>query len=170
MDGMIENVENVESKKIKVKKELSEKAKQKLYGKTKKLIESTRCIQQYELYVYIYKVIIRKLRRLNGYLDSAELLEEYRERLRKLKIEGKEEIYQNMLQLKEQVHRAEDIQWVRKEAARIRGYKDADEVDAWCEDLLKKMEKQERVYSTIRIIILLAIVIVAVLAVKMFLF
>lgn len=170
MDEMIENVENTENKKLKVKKELSEKSKQKLYAKTKKLMDSSRCIQQYELYVYIYKVIIRRLRRLNGYLDSAELLEEYKERLRKLKVEGKEEIYQNMLQLKEQVRRAEDIQWVRKEAARIPGYKDVDEVSAWCEEVLKKMEKQERFYSTIRIIILLAIVLVAALAVKMFLF
>ena len=133
-------------------------------------MDSTGCIKQYELYLYIYKVIIRRLRKLNGYLDSADLLKEYKERLKKLKENGREEIYQNALRLKEQVQHAQDIQWVRKEIARIPGYKDVDEISVWCDDLMKKMEKQEQVYSTMRIMIFLTIVVVAVIAAKVFLF
>lgn len=152
------------------KKEMSEAAKKKLYDKTKKLMESTGCIEQYELYLYIYKVIIRRLRKLNGYLDADELLAEYRRRLKKVKEDGQEEIYQNAIHLKQQVQCAQDIQWVRKEIARIPGYKDVDEIGAWCDDLMKKMEKQEQVYSSIRIIIFIAIVIIAIVIAKIFLF
>lgn len=168
MDQIVENVVQTDNKKT--KKEMSEAAKKKLYDKTKKLMDSTGCIKQYELYLYIYKVIIRRLRKLNGYLDSADLLKEYKERLKKLKENGREEIYQNALRLKEQVQHAQDIQWVRKEIARIPGYKDVDEISVWCDDLMKKMEKQEQVYSTMRIMIFLTIVVVAVIAAKVFLF
>lgn len=168
MDQIVENVVQTDNKKP--KKEMSEAAKKKLYDKTKKLMDSTGCIKQYELYLYIYKVIIRRLRKLNGYLDSADLLKEYKERLKKLKENGREEIYQNALRLKEQVQHAQDIQWVRKEIARIPGYKDVDEISVWCDDLMKKMEKQEQVYSTMRIMIFLTIVVVAVIAAKVFLF
>lgn len=168
MDEVMENVVKTENKKV--KREMSEAAKKKLYDKTKKLIDSTRCIEQYELYVYIYRVIIRRMRKLNGYLDSNELMEEYKVRLRKIKKDGQEKIYQNALRLQKQVQRAEDIQWVRKEIARIPGYKDVDEIGVWCDNLMRKMEKQEQVYSTIRIIIFLAVVIAAVVVAKMFLF
>ena len=168
MDQIVENVVQTDNKKP--KKEMSEAAKKKLYDKTKKLMDSTGCIKQYELYLYIYKVIIRRLRKLNGYLDSADLLKEYKERLKKVKENGREEIYQNALRLKEQVQHAQDIQWVRKEIARIPGYKDVDEISVWCDDLMKKMEKQEQVYSTMRIMIFLTIVVVAVIAAKVFLF
>lgn len=168
MDQLIENVAKTENKKT--KKELSEKAKKRLYDKTKKLMESIKCIEQYELYLYIYRVIIRRLRKLNGYLDSDELLKEYRERLAKVKKDGQEAIYQNAIRLKEHVQCAQDIQWVRKEIARIPGYKDVDEIGVWCDNLMKKMEKQEQVYSTIRIGVFLAILVVAVVVAKVFLF
>lgn len=168
MNQVMENV--VQAGNVKPKKEMSESAKKKLYDKTKMLMDSTCCIKQYELYLYIYKVIIRRLRKLNGYLDSGELLEEYKERLKKVKEDGQEEIYQKALHLKEHVQHAEDIQWVRKEIARIPGYKDVDEIGTWCDNLMKKMEKQEQVYSTIRIILFLVIVVVAIAAAKVFLF
>ena len=107
---------------------------------------------------------------IKDYLDSADLLKEYKERLKKLKENGREEIYQNALRLKEQVQHAQDIQWVRKEIARIPGYKDVDEIGVWCDNLMKKMEKQEQVYSTIRIGVFLAILVVAVVVAKVFLF
>lgn len=166
MDEMIQNVQNAD--KNNAKKELTEEEKKKLYDKTKKLMKSTACIQQYELYMYIYKLIVRRLRKLKGYLDADELLKEYKSLLKKTEKEGKEKIYQNMLDLKEQVKNPEDIEWLRKEVARISGYKDADEVDSWCEVRLKEMEKTQQRRSIFHAIIFLIVIVVAVVVVKMF--
>lgn len=168
MEKVMENKEVAKGKKN--KKEMSEESKKVFYDKTKSIMESTRCIEQYELYTYIYKLIIRRLRKLDGYLDSNELLEEYEARLEKHQIEGKEKIYQHLLELKNQVQRAEDIQWVRKEAKRIPDYKDVEEINAWCDDVVCTMEKKEQIASFIRLGIILVILVVIVIFTKLYFF
>lgn len=147
-------------------KKLSDSQKEKSYANVMKLIESTGCILQYELMVYVYNVIIRRLKRLGEYKNSVELLEEYTALRKDYVKKGTEEIYQNMLEKKAQVTKAEDIQWVLKEAKRIPDYKDVQEVIAWCEDTFASMQKKEQVRATIRLAII-AVIIVALVVVVM---
>ncbi len=142
------------------KKVLSDSQKEKSYGNVMKLIESTGCILQYELMVYVYDVIIKRLKRLGEYKDSVELLEQYTTKRQEYVEKGTEQIYQSMLEKKTKVTKAEDIQWVLKEANRIPDYKDVQEVIAWCDDTFASMQKKEQVRATIRISVL-AVVIVA---------
>lgn len=95
-----------------VANELSDEEKEKIYKEVQQLMESTRCIVQYELMLYIYNVIIKRLKSLGEYKDSLALVKEYSQKRRKLKKTGQEEIYQNMLKKKEAVSQAEDLQWV----------------------------------------------------------
>ena len=115
-----------------VANELSDEEKEKIYKEVQQLMESTRCIVQYELMLYIYNVIIKRLKSLGEYKDSLALVKEYSQKRRKLKKTGQEEIYQNMLKKKEAVSQAEDLQWVLKEADRIPDYKDTEEVRPLC--------------------------------------
>ena len=117
------------------------------------------CIEQYELQVFIYEFLIRKLKRLDDYKDSKELLQKYRQEYVQYKKEGTEAVYQNMLQLKEQVKQAEDIQCVLKEAKRIPEYKDVAEVEKWCKEQMDIMEKKEERLACIRIAVVVLVIV-----------
>lgn len=145
-----------------VANELSDEEKEKIYKEVQQLMESTRCIVQYELMLYIYNVIIKRLKSLGEYKDSLALVKEYSQKRRKLKKTGQEEIYQNMLKKKEAVSQAEDLQWVLKEADRIPGYKDTEEVRAWCEQEMERMDKQEQRRATIRLLIIVVVLVLVV--------
>ena len=125
-------------------------------------MESTRCIVQYELMLYIYNVIIKRLKSLGEYKDSLALVKEYSQKRRKLKKTGQEEIYQSMLKKKEAVSQAEDLQWVLKEADRIPDYKDTEEVRAWCEQEMERMDKREQRRATIRLLIIVVVLVLVV--------
>lgn len=143
---------------------LTEQQKEKIYGDTKKLIASLQCVKQFELYLYVYELIIKKLKRIEGYKDSGELLSAYEQEYTQFKTRGQEEIYENMLQLQSGVSKAEDIQWVLKEADRIPGYKNVDSVKKWCRDTMEEMEKKEKrkgIKRLILCVVLLAAVAVA---------
>lgn len=139
--------------------ELSDEEKEKIYKEVQQLMESTRCIVQYELMLYIYNVIIKRLKSLGEYKDSLALVKEYSQKRRKLKKTGQEEIYQSMLKKKEAVSQAEDLQWVLKEADRIPGYKDTEEVRAWCEQEMERMDKREQRRATIRLLIIVVVLV-----------
>ncbi|CDE47197.1 unknown [Clostridium sp. CAG:411] len=145
-----------------VANELSDEEKEKIYKEVQQLMESTRCIVQYELMLYIYNVIIKRLKSLGEYKDSLALVKEYSQKRRKLKKTGQEEIYQNMLKKKEAVSQAEDLQWVLKEADRIPDYKDTEEVRAWCEQEMERMDKQEQRRATIRLLIIVVVLVLVV--------
>lgn len=145
-----------------VANELSDEEKEKIYKEVQQLMESTRCIVQYELMLYIYNVIIKRLKSLGEYKDSLALVKEYSQKRRKLKKTGQEEIYQNMLKKKEAVSQAEDLQWVLKEADRIPGYKDTEEVRAWCEQEMERMDKREQRRATIRLLIIVVVLVLVV--------
>lgn len=145
-----------------VANELSDEEKEKIYKEVQQLMESTRCIVQYELMLYIYNVIIKRLKSLGEYKDSLALVKEYSQKRRKLKKTGQEEIYQNMLKKKEAVSQAEDLQWVLKEADRIPDYKDTEEVRAWCEQETERMDKQEQRRATIRLLIIVVVLVLVV--------
>lgn len=147
-------------------KPLKEKGKIRMYGRVQKVIASMGCIEQYELQVFIYEFLIRKLKRLDDYKDSKELLKKYEEELRQYKKDGTEAIYQNMLKLQKQVKRAEDIQWVLKEAKRIPEYKDVAEVEEWCKQQINIMEKKEERLACIRIAVVILVIIAIVFVVK----
>lgn len=142
-----------------VANELSDEEKEKIYKEVQQLMESTRCIVQYELMLYIYNVIIKRLKSLGEYKDSLALVKEYSQKRRKLKKTGQEEIYQSMLKKKEAVSQAEDLQWVLKEADRIPGYKDTEEVRAWCEQEMERMDKREQRRATIRLLIIVVVLV-----------
>lgn len=148
------------------KRVLSDSQKEKSYANVIKLIESTGCILQYELMVYAYDIIIQRLKRLGEYKNSLELLNEYTTIRQEYVEKGTEEIYQNMLEKKSKVTKAEDIQWVLKEANRIPDYKNVQEVIDWCEETFAAMQKKEQVRATVRIVIL-AVIIVALVIVIM---
>lgn len=148
------------------KRVLNDSQKEKSYANVMKLIESTGCILQYELMVYAYDIIIQRLKRLGEYKNSLELLNEYTTLRQEYVEKGTEEIYQVMLEKKANVTKAEDIQWVLKEANRIPDYKDVQEVIAWCEKTFASMQKKEQVRATIRIAVL-AVIIIALVIVLM---
>ena len=145
-----------------VANELSDEEKEKIYKEVQQLMESTRCIVQYELMLYIYNVTIKRLKSLGEYKDSLALVKEYSQKRRKLKKTGQEEIYQSMLKKKEAVSQAEDLQWVLKEADRIPGYKDTEEVRAWCEQEMERMDKREQRRATIRLLIIVVVLVLVV--------
>ena len=141
------------------KRVLSDSQKEKSYVNVMKLIDSTGCIMQYELMVNVYDIIIQRLKRLGEYKNSAELLKRYTTERGQYVNEGTEKIYQSMLEKKSQVTKAEDIQWVLKEANRIPDYKDVQDVIAWCDNTFASMQKKEQVRATIRISILAVIIV-----------
>ncbi len=145
-----------------VANELSDEEKEKIYMEVQQLMKSTQCIMQYELMLYIYNVILKRLKSLGEYKDSLALVKEYSQKRRQLKKTGQEEIYQSMLKKKEAVSQAEDLQWVLKEADRIPGYKDTEEVRAWCEEEMERMDKREQRRATIRLIIIVVVLVLVV--------
>lgn len=147
-------------------KEITSVQKEKRYNNIQKLIKSTRCIVQLELKLYVYDMIIKRLTRLGDYRDCVELVEKYSKIREKTEWEGKEEIYQHMLTLQENVTKAEDIQWVRKEAERIPDYKDTQEVLQWCDRKFAEMEKQEQNKAIVRLTIFIILLIVFIIAAK----
>ena len=158
---MDQTISNAGSKPV---RQLTEARKEKRYVKVQELIDSLDCIVQYELKLYIYDKILTRLQIIKDYKDSSQLVEQYTKIRQKHIEQGTEAIYQDMLQKKAQVTKAEDIQWVRKEAQRIPGYKDVDEVLAWCDDTFQLMEKQEQKKAIVRTgiaIVLLLVVIFA---------
>lgn len=158
---MDQTISNAGSKPV---RPLTEARKEKRYVKVQELIDSLDCIVQYELKLYIYDKILTRLQIIKDYKDSSQLVEQYTKIRQKHIEQGTEVIYQDMLQKKAQVTKAEDIQWVRKEAQRIPGYKDVDEVLAWCDDTFQLMEKQEQKKAIVRTgiaIVLLLVVIFA---------
>ena len=158
---MDQTISNAGSKPV---RPLTEARKEKRYVKVQELIDSLDCIVQYELKLYIYDKLLARLETIKDYKDSSQLVEQYTKIRQKHIEQGTEVIYQDMLQKKAQVTKAEDIQWVRKEAQRIPGYKDVDEVLAWCDDTFQLMEKQEQKKAIVRTgiaIVLLLVVIFA---------
>ena len=156
---MDQTISNAGSKPV---RQLTEARKEKRYVKVQELIDSLDCIVQYELKLYIYDKILTRLQIIKDYKDSSQLVEQYTKIRQKHIEQGTEAIYQDMLQKKAQVTKAEDIQWVRKEAQRIPGYKDVDEVLAWCEDTFQLMEKKEQKKAIVRagitIVLLVAVI------------
>lgn len=144
---MDQTISNAGSKPV---RPLTEARKEKRYVKVQELIDSLDCIVQYELKLYIYDKILTRLQIIKDYKDSSQLVEQYTKIRQKHIEQGTEVIYQDMLQKKAQVTKAEDIQWVRKEAQRIPGYKDVDEVLAWCDNTFQLMEKQEQKKAIVR--------------------
>lgn len=150
------------------KKELKDVVKEKLYQKILELDKSVKAIEQYELFVFVYKNIIHKAKRLEDYKDAATYKEKYEKKLEELKKVGKEEIYQKALELKENARKAEDLQWIRKEIYRIPGYKDADAIKEWCDSMQESMEKREKRNAWIRVFVIILVVCVIILAVRYF--
>lgn len=141
------------------KQEWNNPQKEKSYLNVMKLIESTGCIVQYELMVYVYDTIIKRLKRLGEYKDSVELLEQYQKERQEYVEKGTEEIYQSMLEKKAQVTNADDIQWVLKEANRIPDYKDVQNVINWCDNTFAAMQKKEQIHATVKISILVVVIV-----------
>lgn len=143
-------------------KEISEEQKEKSYTNIHKLMESTDCIVQFELMRYVYNTIIRRLKKLGDYKDCPALVQQYTKMRDDFLKKGKEEIYQNTLALKNAYSKPDDFQWIRKEASRIPGYKDADDIVVWCDEEFGKAQKQEQqravVKITVGVIVLLAVV------------
>lgn len=158
---MDQTISNAGSKPV---RPLTEARKEKRYVKVQELIDSLECIVQYELKLYIYDKILTRLQIIKDYKDSSQLVEQYTKIRQKHIEQGTEVIYQDMLQKKAQVTKAEDIQWVRKEAQRIPGYKDVDEVLAWCDDTFQLMEKQEQKKAIVRAGIAIVLLLVAIFA------
>lgn len=143
---------------------LTEVKKERRYAKIQELIDSLDCIVQYELKLYMYDKIIVRLEIIEDYKDCSQLLEQYTKIRQKHIEQGTEAIYQDMLQKKAQVTQAEDIQWVRKEAGRIPGYKDVDEVLSWCDETFQCMEKQEQKKAVVRAGICIVLLVAAIFA------
>lgn len=143
---------------------LTEAKKEKRYVKVQELIDSLDCIVQYELKLYVYDKILARLATIKDYKDSSRLMEQYTKIRQEHMEQGKEVIYQDMLQKKAQVTKAEDIQWVRKEAQRIPGYKDVDDVLAWCDNTFQLMEKQEQKKAIVRTGITIVLLVAAIFA------
>ena len=158
---MDQTISNAGSKPV---RPLTEARKEKRYVKVQELIDSLDCIVQYELKLYIYDKILTRLETIKDYKDSSQLVEQYTKIRQKHIEQGTEVIYQDMLQKKAQVTKAEDIQWVRKEAQRIPGYKDVDEVLAWCDDTFQLMEKQEQKKAIVRAGITIVLLVAAIFA------
>lgn len=144
--------------KIPEKKELDNAAKEKIYQKILELDKSVKAIEQYELFVFVYKNIIQKAKRLGDYKDAAVYQEKYEKMLEEIQKEGAEKIYQRALMLKENAKKAEDLQWIRKEVHRIPGYKDIDTIGAWCDATQENMEKKEKRNAWIRLFIIVLVV------------
>lgn len=162
MDQVINSEVSVKEEQL---PELTEAQKEKRYGNIERLRNSTGCILQYELRLHVYQTIIKRLKKLGDYKDAPQLIEQYQKMIEELQVQGQEEIYQGMLQRKAAVKKADDIQWVLKEANRIPDYKDSKEVVAWCEAEFARQEKIEQQKATIRLIILLVVIaVIAVLA------
>lgn len=137
---------------------LTDEEKEKIYKRIKKLEKSTKCIERYELYIFVYKTIIQKAKKIHGYKDADASCEKYEKELQKLTEKCQEEIYQKAIALKENVKKAEDLQWIRKEASRIPGYKDIEEIKKWCDTVQDGMEKREKRNAWIRICIIVIVV------------
>lgn len=146
------------------KKEKKKTGKEKLYQKILMLDKSVKCIEQYELFEFVYKDIIKKAKKLEGYKDADVYKEKYEKQLKKLQIEAREEIYQNAVKLKENAKMAEDLQWVRKEIQRIPDYKDVDEISRWCDLMQNRMEKREKRNAWIRISIIILVICILIFA------
>lgn len=154
-----ENMGKMQKKKAKTpKKELNDTAKEKIYQKILELDKSVKVIEQYELFVFVYKNIIQKAKRLEDYKDAVIYKEKYEKLLEEIQKEGREKIYQKALKLKENAKKAEDLQWIRKEVHRIPGYKDIDTIGAWCDSMQENMEKREKRNAWIRLFIIVLVV------------
>lgn len=165
-----ENVGKMQEKRAEIpKKELNNVAKEKIYQKILDLDRSVEVIEQYELYVFVYKNIIQKAKRLEGYKDSAVYQAKYEKKLEELQKAGREEIYQKALELKKNAKKAEDLQWIRKEVHRIPGYKDIDTIGEWCDSMQENMEKREKRNAWIRLFIIVLIVGIIIVAAKLLL-
>lgn len=140
------------------KKELNDVIKEKIYQKMLEMDKSVRAIEQYELFVFVYKNIIHKAKKLEGYKDAATYQEKYEKLLEEIQREGREKIYQKALKLKENAKKAEDLQWIRKEIDRIPDYKDIDTISAWCDSMQENMEKREKRNAWIRLFIIVLVV------------
>lgn len=140
------------------KKELRKKSKENLYQRILELDRSAKCIEQYELFAFIYRSIIHKARKLDGYKDSAVYLEKYEKKLEELMTVTREEIYQKALENQKNATKAEDLQWIRKEIHRIPGYKDVDEIAQWCDSMQEKMERREKRNAWLRVWVLILVI------------
>lgn len=171
MGNSQENVGKTQEKKAEIpkKKELNDVTKEKIYQKILELDKSVKSIEQYELYVFVYKNIIQKAKRLEGYKDSAAYQEKYEKLLEKMQETGREEIYQKALELKKNAKKAEDLQWIRKEVRRIPGYKDIDTIGEWCNTMQESMEKREKRNAWIRLFIIALVASIIVLIGKLLL-
>ncbi len=140
-------------------KVFTEEQKARKYANIHKLMESTGCIIQYELKLYIYETIIKRLSKLGDYKDCLQLRAQYSKMVEDLKTEGQEKIYQDMCRKKEAVKSAEDIQWVLKEAKRIPDYKDTEDIVEWCDATYAQFEKKEQKSAMIRLVILVVVLV-----------
>ena len=66
-----------------IKDPVDESEKEESYLQVQKLIKSMSCIVQYELMLYIYRVIIKRLKALGDYKDSEDLLKECTKKIAK---------------------------------------------------------------------------------------
>ena len=144
-------------------KALSEEAKERRYVKVKKILDSMGCIEQYELRIHVYQVVLRRLSRILDYKDCKERYNECKAQLEQYREDGKEEIYQNMLKKKEAAVTVDDIHFVVKEAERIVGYKDADEIVIWAKNAKAEIYKKEKIQGIIRFGIFIGIIAVVLL-------
>lgn len=144
------------------KKGQSDEAKEKMYQRMLELDKSVACIEQYELFVFVYKEIIQKAKKLGTYKDADTYRKKYEKELETLQIESREKIYQHALELKENAKKAEDLQWIRKEIHRIPGYKDVEAIGEWCDSIQDDMEKREKRNAWIRLVVIILVVLVIV--------
>lgn len=142
------------------KKVQSEEVKEKMYQRILELDKSVACIEQYELFVFVYNEIIQKAKKLGEYKDADDYRKKYEKQLETLQIESREKIYQHALELKDNAKKAEDLQWIRKEIHRIPGYKDVDAIGEWCDSMQDNMEKREKRNAWIRLFVIILVVFV----------
>ena len=129
---------------------LSEEAKERRYVKVKKILDSMGCIEQYELRMHVYQAVLKRLSRIIDYKDSRQMYDECKARMEQCEVEGKEEIYQNLLKMKEKASMVDDFYFVKTEAERILDYKDVEEILAWVESQKSELYRKENLCSMLR--------------------
>lgn len=133
-------------------KELPLEKKEAYYARIQDVIDGISTIKQYELKLHVYRTIIKRLRRLGDYKDSKQLIVTYKKLINDCKQDGQEEIYLHIVKMKEEYKTMDDLYWISKEAERITGYKDVDQILAWCEQEKESIQKSQQKRAIIRLI------------------
>ena len=128
------------------------------YDTAIELVSVIKVLIQPEDIVKQYLDAAKEMKLAGDYEDAQELEKLYRKKAEESEAEGKEMLYQKAKKRMEEAEKDVHLMLAKQTFARIKGYKDSDQLVEECDSLIEKMEKKtkSRSWGTILAVVVIA--------------